>query len=228
MSNKLILVLDDEPDILEMIATALKKNGFTPATFEYINDFWKYLQHHTPALIVLDLMLNDGDGLDIAKQLKSKDQFANIPIIMLTVLNDIADKIVGLEIGADDYMTKPFSPRELIARIKAILRRTDPPISQKDNIIIVDEIQINIKKFEVTIRNQKIDLTPTEFRILQALAQRKGWVLTRDQLLDFLWGNDKIVIDRTIDVHIKNLRDKLGDKASLIKNVRGVGYKLDL
>jgi len=228
MSNKLILVLDDEPDILEMIATSLKKAGFTPATFEYITDFWKYLEHHMPALIVLDLMLNDGDGLDICKELRAKEQFANIPIIMLTALSDVADRVVGLEVGADDYMTKPFSPRELIARIKAILRRTDPPLSQKDNIIVVDEIQINMKKFEVTIKGKPIDLTPTEFKILQILAQRSGYVFTRDQLLDYLWGNDKIVIDRTIDVHIKNLRDKLGDKCHLIKNVRGVGYKLDL
>jgi len=228
MLNKLIVILDDEPDILEMIATSLTKNGFTPATFEFINDFWKYLNLHTPALIVLDLMLNDGDGLEICKELKTNPLYSSIPIIMLTALSDVSDKVLGLEIGADDYMTKPFSPRELIARIKAILRRTELPSASKDNSIVIDDIQINTKKFEVTISGVPLDLTPTEFKILQILAQRRGWVFTRDQLLDLLWGNDKIVIDRTIDVHIKNLRDKMKDKGKLIKNVRGVGYKLDL
>jgi len=228
MSTRTVLVLDDEPDILEMIATALKKNGVTPVTYEFLSDFWKYLDTHTPNLIILDLMLNDSDGFEVCKQLKTSERYATIPVLMLTALSDVTDKIIGLEIGADDYMTKPFSPRELIARIKAILRRVEKPEPKAETIVIKDDLIINLQKYEVTISGKKIDLTSTEFKLLKVLAERKGWVFSRDQLLDYLWGNDKVVIDRTIDVHIKNLRDKLQGYGGLIKNIRGVGYKLDL
>jgi len=228
VANKMVLVLDDEADILEMIAIALKKNGFSATTFEYTSDFWKYLDAHTPSIIILDLMLNGSDGIEVCKQLKTNERFAGIPVIMLTALSEVTDKIIGLEIGADDYMTKPFSPRELIARIKAILRRLEKPEPKAEIIVLKDDLIINPTKYEVTIKGKKIDLTPTEFKLLKVMAERKGWVFSRDQLLDYLWGNDKVVIDRTIDVHIKNLRDKLHSYGELIKNIRGVGYKLDL
>ena len=227
MMNKTILVLDDEPHILELIAVNLEKHGFEPVTFEFIDPFWQYLDKKIPALIVLDLMLNDGDGFDVCKQLKLKEKFSHIPILMLTARGEETDKIIGLEIGADDYMTKPFSPREMIARVKAILRRSENPAPKSSTIIINNELEIDITKHEVKLRGKSIDLTATEFKLLKILAERRSWVFSRDQLLDYLWGNDKIVIDRTIDVHIKNLREKLGDFGELIKNIRGVGYKME-
>lgn len=228
MNNKTIVILDDEADILEMIAINLKKNGFEPVTFEFVDEFWDYLEKNIPALIVLDLMLNDADGFEICKLIRSKDRFAHIPVIMLTARTDETDKIVGLEIGADDYITKPFSPRELVARIKVILRRTEQPEKKSDILVINKILEINLSKYEVKLENERIDLTPTEFKILKILAERQGWVFSRDQLLDYLWGHDKIVVDRTIDVHIKNLREKLKSCGDLIKNIRGVGYKLEI
>lgn len=228
MSNKTIVILDDEADILEMIAINLKKSGYEPVCFEFVDEFWDYLENNIPALIVLDLMLNNADGFEVCKLIRSKEKFTHIPVIMLTARTEETDKIVGLEIGADDYVTKPFSPRELIARIKVILRRTDHSEKEKDYIVLNNILEINLKKYEVKVKQEKIDLTPTEFKILKILSERPGWVFSRDQLLDYLWGNDKIVVDRTIDVHIKNLREKLGIAGNYIKNIRGVGYKLEL
>ena len=227
MINKTILVLDDEPDILELISVNLKKHGFEPVAFEFIDKFWNFLDKKIPALIILDLMLNDGDGFEICKELKSKAEHSQIPVLMLTARNEETDKILGLEIGADDYMTKPFSPREMIARIKAILRRSKHPDQKPSIIIIENELEIDTTKHEVRIKGKNIELSATEFRLLKILTERRGWVFSRDQLLNYLWGNDKIVIDRTIDVHIKNLRRKLLNYGDLIKNVRGVGYKME-
>jgi len=227
MSSKTILVLDDEPHILELIAVNLKKHGFEPAVFEFIDEFWDFLEKKTPALIILDLMLNDGDGFDICKRLKTKESFSQIPVLMLTARSEETDKVLGLEIGADDYMTKPFSPREMVARVKAILRRSESPEPKRSIITIRNELEIDITKYEVKLKGQKIDLSMTEFKLLKIFIERRGWVFSRDQLLDYLWGNDKIVIDRTIDVHIKNLRKKLLHFGEMIKNIRGVGYKME-
>jgi len=228
MKNRTIVILDDEVDILELVAVSLKKNGFEPVTFEFVENFWAYLEKKTPDLIILDLMLNDADGFEICKEIRTKDKFSRIPIIMLTAKSEEMDKIVGLEIGADDYVTKPFSPRELIARIKAILKRSEKPEPKPEIIKITEDLVIDLNKFEVRIKGKQIDLTATEFRLLKLLAEKIGWVFTREQILEHLWGNDKIVVDRTIDVHIKNLRDKLKKYGEIIKGVRGVGYKIDL
>ncbi len=170
-------------------------------------------------------MLPDSDGIEICKYLKSKEDLKSIPIIMLTARASETDKVLGLELGADDYVTKPFSPRELVARVKAVLRRKTQDSGKK--IKIGDILLIDLNKFEVFAENKKIDLTPTEFRILKILASKKGWVFTRDQILNHLWGEEKAVLDRTIDVHIKNLREKLGKAKKFIKNVRGIGYKVE-
>jgi len=225
--NKIIVVLDDEVDILELVEVTLKKNGFTPITFEFVDTFWDYLNKKTPDLIVLDLMLNDADGFEICKQIRANDRLAQVPIIMLSAKSEDTDKIVGLEIGADDYMTKPFSPRELIARIKAVLKRVEKPEIKLEIIKLKDSFEIDLNKFEVRVKNKVIDLTATEFRILRILAEKVGWVFTREQLLESLWGHDKVVIDRTIDVHIRNLREKLQVHGDMIKGVRGVGYKIE-
>ena len=223
--NKLIAAIDDEPDILELVSLHLARAGFKVKEFLNAEDFFKFLSSKIPDLIILDLMLPDADGIEICRYLKSKEDFKFIPIIMLTARVTETDKVLGLELGADDYVTKPFSPRELVARVKAVLRRKAQDSGKK--IKIGDILLIDLNKFQVFVENRKIDLTPTEFRILKILASKKGWVFTRDQILNHLWGEEKAVLDRTIDVHIKNLREKLGKAKKFIKNVRGVGYKIE-
>ena len=223
--NELIAVIDDEPDILELVSLHLTKSGFKVKEFLTAESFFKFLSSKIPDLIILDLMLPDSDGIEICKYLKSKEDFKFIPVIMLTARATETDKVLGLELGADDYVTKPFSPRELVARVKAVLRRKTQESGKK--IKIGDILLIDLNKFEVFVENKKIDLTPTEFRILKILASKKGWVFTRDQILNHLWGQEKAILDRTIDVHIKNLREKLGKAAKFIKNVRGIGYKVE-
>ncbi|MBP7563073.1 MAG: response regulator, partial [Candidatus Cloacimonetes bacterium] len=189
MINKTIVVLDDEADILEMIAVNLKKSGFEPVCFEFVDEFWTYLSKNIPALIILDLMLNNADGFEVCKLIRSKEEYAHIPIIMLTARTEVTDKIVGLEIGADDYVTKPFSPRELLARIKVILRRTESSAKSNDLISFDNIFEMNLNKYEVKVKGKKVDLTTTEFKILRLLSEKPGWVYSRDQLLDYLWGN---------------------------------------
>jgi len=225
-ATKLIAVVDDEPDITELLSIHLTKAGYKVKTFEDANGLFKFLKTNTPDLFVLDLMLPDADGFEICKYLKKDDKFTSIPVIMLTARIDEMDKVLGLELGADDYVTKPFSPRELTARIKAVLRRDEKVVKTK-KIIIGDILTIDLQKYDVLLDDNKIELTSTEFRILRLLSERKGWVYSREQILDYLGAQDKGVLDRTIDVHIKNLREKLGVAGKFVKNIRGVGYKLE-
>jgi two-component system phosphate regulon response regulator PhoB/two-component system alkaline phosphatase synthesis response regulator PhoP len=185
-----------------------------------------FLPQHTPDLLVLDLMLPDIDGLDLCRAVRSDERTAHMPIIMLTARAEETDRVLGLELGADDYVVKPFSPKELVARIKAILRRQDRKTDTR-KIVIEDYLQMDLQKYTVTLDNQTVDLTATEFRILHLLASRTGWVYSREAILDHLWGKEKYVLERTVDVHIRHLRAKLGDRGNIIKNVRGVGYKLE-
>jgi len=222
-----IFILDDEKDIRELVSVHLKKNNFQVQGFENASSLFKTLKKEKPNLLLLDLMLPDKDGMEICKELKQDSLYAMIPIIMLTAKADEMDKILGLEFGADDYITKPFSTRELVARIKAVLRRSRPVISQE--IMEIDKtLKINFSKHEVLVKKEKINLTLKEFNILTLLAQKQGWVYSREQILDAVWGNDDFVYERTVDVHIKHLREKLKESAHLIKNVRGLGYKLEV
>lgn len=228
--EKYIAVVDDEKDIAELVCHQLKKNNFCTKDFSNGKDFLDSLKNKLPDLTVLDIMLPGIDGIEICKILKTTPEYKSIKVIMLTAKQDEIDKVIGLEIGADDYVTKPFSPRELSARVKAVLRRWDETPSDSDNKIdnINEEIFIDYNRHEVYDRNRKkIILTTTEFNILVILLKKRGWVFSREKLLDQLWGKDKYVIDRTIDVHIKNLREKLGETGKLILNIRGVGYKLE-
>jgi len=226
--NKLIYIVDDEPDILELLKISISKAGYDVTTFEDSVSFLDRLKTELPDLIVLDIMLPEIDGFEVCRIIRNSELWKEIPIIMLTARDDVMDKVLGLEFGADDYMVKPFSPRELLARIKSILRRTSTKIVSSQEIIrkIENNLEINLEKYEVKLNGEILDLTTTEFKILELLSERKGWVFSRDQLLNHLWGNEKIVIDRTIDVHIRNLRKKLGEMGKIIKNVRGIGYKL--
>jgi two-component system phosphate regulon response regulator PhoB/two-component system alkaline phosphatase synthesis response regulator PhoP len=225
--NELIAIVDDEPDIVELIALHLRKNRFRVREFLDAESFYLAIRSETPDLIVLDLMLPDADGFEICKYVRKQTNLSSIPIIMLTARSEEADKVLGLELGADDYVTKPFSPGELVARVKAVLRRREPPREAVERIEIEGVLSLDLQRHEVSVRGEKVELTSTEFRILQLLASKKGWVFSRDKILDFLWGNEKTVVDRTVDVHIKHLREKLGAAAKLIKNIRGVGYKLE-
>ena len=224
--KELIAILDDEPDILDLVSLHVKKAGFRVEGFLDAESFFMFIDSKIPDLILLDLMLPDADGLEICKYLKKKDEFASVPVIMLTAKGEETDKVLGLELGADDYVTKPFSPKELVARVKVVLRR-QPQKEEVRKIEIGGVLSILPDKYEVLVGGQRIDLTSTEFKILRLLASKKGWVFTRDQILDYLWGKEKAVVDRTIDVHIKHLREKLGKAAQFIKNIRGVGYKLE-
>ena len=224
--NELIAVLDDEPDILELVSVHLKRAGFRVEGFLNAGSFLKSLTKKKPDLVLLDLMLPDADGFEVCKYLKREEAWASVPLIMLTAKSEETDRVLGLELGADDYVTKPFSAKELVARVKAVLRRTKEPLETM-KIQVGSDLVIDLKKHEIFVGGIRKELTSTEFKILRLLASKQGWVFTRDQILDYLWGHEKIVLDRTIDVHIKNLREKLGRAASLIKNIRGVGYKLE-
>ena len=231
----LIAIIDDEPDIVELVSIHLKKAMFKVKGFSDAEGLYRFLglpdgyvqgSDQMPDLIILDLMLPDADGIEICKNLKKRDEYSSIPIIMLTAKGEETDKILGLEFGADDYVTKPFSPRELVARVKAVLRRQDKS-DESGKFDIGEILKIDTEKHEVAVKGQKIELTSTEFRILKLFISNKSKVFSRYDILDYLWGDEKIVLDRTIDVHIKNLREKLGESGQLIKNIRGIGYKLE-
>lgn len=224
--NKLIAIIDDEPDILELVSINLKKASYRVKEFPDSESFFRSLAAETPDLIILDLMLPDMDGFEVCKFLKGQDKYTSIPIIMLTARAEETEKVLGLELGADDYVTKPFSPRELVARVKAVLRRNIPK-EETRRIKIGDILVLDTEKYEVEVEGERIELTTTEFKILQILSTKKGWVFSRDKILQHLWGDDKMVIDRTVDVHIKHLREKLGKASIFIKNIRGIGYKLE-
>ncbi len=226
VSPKTIAVIDDEPDILELVKVNLEKAGLKVREFSDAEKFFKYLKNDVPDLVLLDLMLPDADGYEICKYLRKEDKFSKVPIIMLTARSDETDKVLGLELGADDFVTKPFSPRELIARIKAVLRR-DEKVFKTSKIKIGEILEIDLQKYEVYVEGKKTELTSSEYKILTLLSERKGWVYSRDQILDYLGGQMKGVLDRTVDVHIKNLREKIGPAGKYIKNIRGIGYKLE-
>jgi DNA-binding response OmpR family regulator len=223
--RKLIAVVDDEPDILELVSINLGRAGFDVLSFTSSSAFMDHLRREIPDMVILDLMLPDTHGTEVCRILRSSERTAGIPIIMLTAMVDEADRVAGLEMGADDYVTKPFSPRELVARVKAVLRRGRP--SGPSRLIEINgKLLIDPDKFSVTLDDRELELTYTEFRLLHALADGKGRVFSRKRLLEILWQGEKYVTERTIDVHIANLRSKLGDSGYLIENVRGIGYRL--
>ncbi|MEI6125843.1 MAG: response regulator transcription factor [Pseudomonadota bacterium] len=224
--KKLIALTDDEPDIVELVTLHLSRAGFTVKSFYDGSSFLKFLGHTVPDLIILDLMLPDIEGLELCKIIRSKENLSSIPLILLTAKSGEMDKVLGLELGADDYITKPFSTKELVARVKAVLRR-NAPYSDAETIEIGGILIMDFAKYQVFIKGEKVALTRAEFKILELLASKRGWVFSRQQILDYLWGEGKGVIDRTVDVHIRHLREKIGEAALFIKNIRGVGYKLE-
>ncbi|MBU3933954.1 MAG: response regulator [Candidatus Omnitrophica bacterium] len=221
--RKHILIIEDEEDIVELIRYNLEREGFVIHSAENGEDGLRLTKNLKPSLVILDLMLPGIDGLEVAKRMKKDDNPPHIPIIMLTAKTGESDVIVGLELGADDYIKKPFSPKVLIARVKAVLRRYEVPINKKR--IKIGNLIIDSIKHKVTLSERDISLTITEFKLLEFMAQRPGVVLTRNNLLDGVFGYASEVYDRTIDAHIKSLRKKLGRNKDYIETVRGVGYR---
>ena len=219
-----ILVVDDEPDALEVLGFKLKEAGYVPVFAKDGARALSAARDEQPALIVLDLMLPEVDGLEVCKILRRDPTTAGIPVIMLTARAAEMDRVIGLELGADDYVTKPFSPRELVLRIKKLLSRAksaDDPITQ----LRFGPLEIDVPRHEVTLEGAPVALTATEFRLLEVLARRRGRVQTRDRLLQDVWGYDNPIDSRTVDTHTRRLREKIGGAADFLETIRGVGYR---
>lgn len=226
MSKSTVLVIDDEADLIELVRYNLEKEGFEALTASDGQSGLQIAQRRKPEVIVLDLMMPGMDGLEVCRRLRTDERTSHIPLVMLTARAAEMDRIVGLEMGADDYVTKPFSPRELVARIKAILRRSTYR-EAPSKVIRHGELVIDAQRHEVLYHDKSVGLTATEFRILQFMARRPGRVLSRNDILDAAMGEDAYVLDRTIDVHITAIRRKLGAGGRRIETVRGFGYKFD-
>ncbi len=224
MAGEKILVIDDEKDIGELLEYNLGKEGYRVVSTYNGEEALRFIQGELPGLIILDLMLPGIDGLEVCRILKRDARTSGIPVIMLTAKGEEADIVAGLELGADDYVTKPFKVRELLARIRAILRRLSSKVEERE-IIKIGDLVIDSLKHEVILKGKPLELTSTEFNLLKCLASNPGRVFTRDQLLNKVWGEEIVVVDRTVDVHIRRLRQKLKTASSHIITIRGIGYK---
>jgi DNA-binding response OmpR family regulator len=219
-----ILLVDDEPDALEVLGFKLREAGFTPI---FARDGTRALasaRQDRPDLIVLDLMLPEVDGLEVCKILRRDPTTASIPILMLTARAAEMDRVLGLELGADDYVTKPFSPRELVLRIRKLLQRLQAAEEPSAHLKL-GEIEIDVPRHQVEVSGRRLTLTATEFRLLEILARRRGRVQSRDRLLQDVWGYENPIDSRTVDTHMRRLREKLGTAAEQLETVRGVGYR---
>jgi two-component system alkaline phosphatase synthesis response regulator PhoP len=224
MSKQTILIVDDESSIIELVRIYLEQEGYRILSAMDGFQAIKRISEEKPDLVVLDVMLPELNGLDVCKNLRSQGN--QVPIIMLTARDDDIDKILGLELGADDYMTKPFNPRELMARIKAILRRGDVNRDFEKKVIKAGDLSMDLAKREVTCRDKTIDLRTQEFEVLRVLAEHPGWVFEREKLLSLAWGFDFLGQTRTVDVHIAQIRKKIEGCNMSIETVTGIGYKL--
>lgn len=229
MNTKKILVVDDEPDLVELVSYNLKKQGFTVTSAADGEEALQVIKKTAFDLVLLDLMLPGIQGVEVCRMIRSNPKTQQLPIIMLTAKGEESDKIRGLDIGADDYMTKPFSPRELIARVNAVLRRSgERPAHQK--VIRIGELSIDLERYSVRKGNMPIHLSATEFKLLLYLVERRGRVFSRDQLLDAVWKDETFVEPRTVDVHIRRLRTQIEDDPATpvyLKTRRGVGYYVE-
>lgn len=224
MNRPTVLVIDDEKDIIELVSYNLQKEGFAVKGAANGETGLAMIRSELPDLVLVDLMMPGIDGLEVCRRLRSDARTAAIPVIMLTAKSAESDRIVGLELGADDYVSKPFSARELAARVKAVLRRTLPK-SSATAVVRRGELTIDLTRHEVSCRGKLVELTASEFRLLHFLAQHPGHVFSRSELIDGALGREITVVDRTIDVHITGVRRKLGDCGDWIETVRGFGYR---
>ncbi len=219
-----ILVVDDEPDLLELVRVNLAQSGFTVETAATGSDALAALRRAPPDALVLDLMLPDISGTELCARVRADQRLTGLPIIMLTAKSEEIDRVVGLELGADDYVTKPFSPRELALRVRAVLRRRTPS-GEEARVFEHGGLRVDPDSHRASVEGKELTLTAKEFQLLVALMSRPGRVMTRERLLDEVWGSDITVTSRTIDTHLKRLREKLGPAGDLIETVRGVGYR---
>ncbi len=226
MSGEHILVVDDEPDLVELVLYNLRQDGFEATGVGSGEQALVAARTMTPDLILLDLMMPGLDGIETCRALRQSSLTRDIPIVMLTAKDDDADVVRGLEVGADDYVTKPFSPRVLLARIAAVLRRRSREVPDEAAAISVHGLEIHPGRHEVLLNGGELRLTPAEFRALHHLARRPGWVFTRQQIVEAVHGSDYVVTDRSVDVLFVGLRKKLGDVGHIVETVRGVGYRL--
>ncbi len=222
--NPKILVADDEPDVLSLVGSNLRRAGFEVIEVEDGEAALEKSRRLVPDLLILDLMLPHLSGLEVCRSLKADPATAGIPIIMLTAKADEIDRVVGLELGADDYVTKPFSPRELVLRVKGMLRRTTR--NRDEDLLASGSIIVDRARMQVSVAGQPVDFTATELKLLAVLIERRGRVQSRDTLLNDVWGYESAIDTRTVDTHIKRLREKLGEEASRVETVRGFGYRI--
>ena len=220
----MIYLVEDDQNIRELVTYTLSSLGMAATGFAVPSAFWAAMQRETPQLVLLDLMLPEEDGLSVLKKLRDSAKWARLPVIILTAKDSEYDRVVGLDRGADDYVTKPFGMMELVARIKAVLRRVDPATEE---IYRAGTLELNAVRHTVTVAGQPVTLTRKEYDLLRLLLQNPGMVFTRDQLLDRVWGYAFNGENRTVDVHIRTLRQKLGDAGECVETVRGLGYKLN-
>ena len=224
MSQK-ILIIEDEPDIRKTLEYNISREGYEVISASSLSEGRDKLESASFSLLLLDLMLPDGSGLDLCRELKQDKSLSSMPVIILTAKDDEVDKVVGFELGADDYVTKPFSVRELILRVKAVLKRGE---RKSDNMEVqrqFGELKIDVDSHEVFVNDEQVSLTALEFKLLRQLVDRRGRVQSRDQLLSDVWGYSSDVTTRTVDTHIKRLREKLGGMGKYVQTIRGVGYK---
>ena len=232
MAASVIAIVEDEPDIAELIRFHVDREGYQARVYSSGKVALDQIQRDPPRLVILDLMLPDLDGLEICRQLKWSEQTRSVPILIASAKGEEADVVTGLELGAEDYVIKPFSPKVLMARLRNILRRTDEAqgasAQDRRRIALAEgELQIDLDRHAVIVHGKAIELTRSEFAILQCLASRRGFVRTRDQIIASVHGQNAVLTGRTVDVHVTAIRRKLGDLAPMIQTVRGVGYRLD-
>ena len=221
-----ILLIEDHQDIAEIVQFNLEKEGYQVITSEDGEEGIRLATKEVPALILLDLMLPRMGGIDVCRVLRNRPETVRIPVIMLTAKGEESDIVLGLGVGADDYVTKPFSPKELLARIQAVLRRSKAPVGTTAEVITFRELMVDSARHEASVDGKSVALTLSEFRLLRTFISSPGRVFTRDQLIEKIGGADLAIVDRNIDVHVSSLRKKLGDMGSYILTVRGVGYRL--
>ncbi|WP_394267071.1 response regulator transcription factor [Anaerotignum sp.] len=222
----MIYLVEDDNSIRELVAYTFNTAGLEAEGFDRPSLFWEALEKHKPDLVLLDIMLPEEDGIQILQKLRQREDTKKLPVIMLTAKGSEYDKVMGLESGADDYVSKPFGMMELLARVKALLRRTEDLRPAKESRYVIGELTVNQKRHEVLVKGEAVTLTKKEFDMLCYLLENRGMVLTRDQLLNQIWGYDFDGENRTVDVHIRTLRQKLGDCGTYIETIRGIGYKM--
>jgi two-component system phosphate regulon response regulator PhoB len=222
-----VVLIEDERDIVELVRYNFRKEGFEVESFSRGEEGLQYLRRHPADLVLLDIMLPDRDGFEICRRLRAEERLKSLPVIFLTAKGEEIDRVLGLEIGADDYVVKPFSPRELVARAKAVLRRQARP-AESAEVVETRDLRLDARTQEVTVRGRSVELSTLEFKLLHFLASHPRRIFSREQLLDEVWGRDRFVTPRTVDVHMRRLREKIEDhpeKPQYLQTVRGAGYR---